>query len=135
MGKPSNPLQLTLQPQGTVTLGETVTFEATVTAAAAFPQVAVEISLPSGIEPISGALQWQGAMQPNTPQQLTFTLQLPNTGRYRLHAIARTPGGLSAEALLHIGDTEETLPTGIDRTERTAPPTEDGRSVREYELR
>lgn len=136
--KPSNPLQVTLQPLEAVAPGKIVTFEATVSSLSPFTDVVLQIEIPSPLRLVSGPLRWQGALNPATPHAIRFTIYLPPEGGRPIRATATVPGNngsIGSEAVYTIGGEQGETSSGVRITPHTAPPTSDGHPVMEYPLK
>lgn len=137
-GKPSSPLQLRLQPVEEATPGRDVTFEAELLTTISLEQVVLEITLPTNIPLLSGLIRWQGPLLSGQPQRIAFSIHIPAEGTHRIKATAFVPdnnGHISTEAVFIVGAQKPETATGIDRSQRPAHPTRDGRPVLEYEIR
>jgi hypothetical protein len=88
--KPMAPLEMSLELGGTPQVGGEVPVVLKVRSFIEIPQVKIQLTLPSGIEIVSGHDIWEGELPGGSLKELTFILKIKGSGRHVILAWVMT---------------------------------------------
>ena len=93
--KPSIPLKVSFEMDGTPQVGQEVTVRLKIQAWLDTPHVQIRCKLPTGVEMISGSPQWEGSLKSGETHEMQFVIKVKNPGFYPISASAtiQWPGG------------------------------------------
>ncbi len=143
--KPMAPLEMSLELGGTPQVGGDVPVVLKVRSFIEVPLMKVQLTLPSGIEMVSGQDTWKEELVAGSVKEITFILKIKEAGRHVIRALATIeyPGGakinkgaallidLGAEPSLGIESKQKTEPTRKTPTIRKG---KDGQDIGEFTL-
>ncbi len=86
--KPMAPLEMSLELGGTPQVGGEVPVTLKIRSFIEVPLMKVQLTLPTGIEMVSGQGTWEGELTAGSLKELTFILKIKESGRHVVRAMA-----------------------------------------------
>ncbi len=122
--KPMAPLEMSLELGGTPQVGGEVPVVLKIRSFIEVPLVKIQLTLPNGIEMVSGQDTWEGELTAGSLKELTFVLKIKESGRHVVRAmvIVEYPSGSTVgkgAALLIDLETPSTL--GVESNQQGKP--------------